>query len=72
MMEIDMNIWTILWAMTYIVPVFWLLNDFDLMVEGLEEKPWCGHKLAWWLAVASVLFWPVAMIIEMMMLEDGE
>lgn len=70
MMDSDMNIWTIFWAMTYIVPVFWLLKDFDLIVEGLEERPWCGHELAWWLSVASVFFWPVAMIVEMMMGDD--
>ena len=67
----EINIWTILWAMTYIVPVFWLMMDFDLIVENLEERPWCSHEFARWLAVASVLFWPLAMMIEMMQ-EDGE
>jgi len=70
-MVTDMNIWTVLCAMTYIVPVFWLMMDFDLIAENLEERPWCSHELAKWLAVASVLFWPLAMIIEMMQ-EDGE
>lgn len=66
MMNADVNIWTISWAMTYIVPVFWLMRDFDLIAENLEERPWCSHELAWWLALASVLFWPLAMMIEMM------
>ena len=66
----DINIWTVLWAMTYIVPVFWLMRDFDLIAENLEEKPWCSHELARWLAVASVLFWPIAMMIEITMRDD--
>ena len=61
-----MNIWTVLWAMTYIVPMFWLIMDFKIVIEQMMETFGIGYRLARWVAVLAVLLWPVAMVAEMM------
>jgi hypothetical protein len=67
-----MNIWTVLWAMTYIVPMFWLMLDFKIVVDQMMDTFGVSRRLAHWVAALAVLFWPVAMIAEMMFSGDAE
>jgi len=64
-----MNIWTVLWAMTYIVPMFWLMMDFWVVIDLMMDVFGVSRPVARWLAVLAVLIWPVAMVYEMM--SDG-
>lgn len=67
-----MNIWTVLWAMTYIVPMFWLMMDFKIVIEQMIKTFGIGYRLARLVAVLAVLLWPVAMVAEMMTSGDDE
>ena len=53
----DFNIWMTLAAILYIIPIFWLLDGFDLLAEMAGGKKW--------LAVVWVLGWPVFMMTDM-------
>ena len=65
-----MNIWTVLWAMTYIVPVFWLMMDFEIVIEQMMETFGINYRLARWVAVLSVLLWPAFLVADMMQGDD--
>lgn len=67
-----MNVWISIWAMTYIVPVFWLLGDFDLVVEEMGDWFDLSYSMAKSLAILAILFWPVAMIAKMMMVNKDD
>lgn len=67
-----MNVWITIWAMTYIVPVFWLFSDFDFVVEDVQELFGLNYSMAKSFAIISILFWPVAMVVEMMMVNKDD
>jgi hypothetical protein len=67
-----MNIWTVLWAMTYIVPMFWLMMDFKIVIKQMMDTFGISYRLARLVAVLAVLLWPVAMVAEMMTSGDDE
>ena len=64
-----MNFWTVTTMMLWVIPVFWLIRDFETVVDNLERLTGRSGAAVRWAAVLSLLLWPVAMIIEMM-LED--
>lgn len=51
------NIWMPIVGILYVIPVFWLLDGFEVLVEQVGNR---------WKAVLWVLFWPVSMIVDMM------
>jgi hypothetical protein len=55
--------------MTYIVPMFWLMMDFWVVIDLMMDVFGVSRPVARWLAVLAVLIWPVAMVYEMM--SDG-
>jgi hypothetical protein len=58
--------------MTYIVPMFWLMMDFKIVIEQMIKTFGIGYRLARLVAVLAVLLWPVAMVAEMMTSGDDE
>lgn len=66
-----MNVWTVTTMMLWVIPVFWLIRDFETVVDNLERLTGRSGAAVRWAAVLSLLLWPVAMIIEMMW-GDGE
>lgn len=67
-----MNIWTVLWAMTYIVPMFWLMMDFKAVIEWMINTFGVSYRLARGVAVLAILFWPVTMVAEMVLWSDND
>jgi hypothetical protein len=59
----DMNIWMTVAMILYIIPIFWLLDGFDLLTEMAGSK---------WLAATWVLGWPVFMMTDMIYGGDDE
>lgn len=53
----DPNIWMPIVGILYVIPVFWLLDGFEVLVEQTGSR---------WKAVLWVVFWPVSMIVDMM------
>ena len=53
----DPNIWMPIVGILYVIPVFWLLDGFEVLVEQTGSR---------WNAVVWVVFWPVSMIVDMM------
>lgn len=51
----DAGIWMPLVGILYIIPIFWLLDGFDLLTEMAGSK---------WLAIVWVLGWPVFMMAD--------
>lgn len=51
----DASIWMPLVGILYIIPIFWLLDGFDLLTEMAGSK---------WLAIVWVLGWPVFMMAD--------
>lgn len=70
MMDSDMNIWTILWAMTYIVPVFWLLIDFDMAVDDTQATYKVERPLAVALTIWFAIIWPWVMMTQIINGDD--
>jgi hypothetical protein len=56
--------------MLWVIPVFWLIRDFETVVDNLERLTGRSGAAVRWAAVLSLLLWPVAMIIEMMWGDD--
>ena len=65
-----MNVWTVTTMMLWVIPVFWLISDFDTVVDNLERLTGRSGALVRGAAVLSLLLWPVAMIIEMVWGDD--
>ena len=65
-----MNIWTVTTVMLWVIPVFWLMGDFEVVVDNLERLTGRNGALVRWAAIMALLLWPVAMIIEMMLGDD--
>lgn len=65
-----MNVWTVIATMLWVIPMFWLIRDFELVVDNLEQMTGRKGALVRWAAVLAVLLWPVSMIVEMMMGDD--
>lgn len=65
-----MNFWTVTTMMLWVIPVFWLIRDFETVVDNLERLTGRSGAAVRWAAVLSLLLWPVAMIIEMMWGDD--
>jgi len=61
-----MNVWTVTTVMLWVIPVFWLLGDFELVVDDIKRLTGRNGALVLWAAVLAVLLWPVSMIFEMM------
>lgn len=59
----EANIWMPLVGILYVIPVFWLLDGFDTLVEMAGSR---------WMAAAWVLAWPVFMMIDMTLGGDDE
>ena len=65
-----MNIWTVLWAMTYIVPVFWLLIDFDMAVDDTQTSYKVERPLAAALTICLAMIWPWVMVTQIINGDD--
>ena len=65
-----MNIWTVLWAMTYIVPVFWLLIDFDMAVDDTQASYKVERPLAVALTIWFAIIWPWVMVTQIINGDD--
>ena len=52
----DFNIWMTVALVLYIIPIFWLLDGFDLLSEMAGSK---------WLAIVWVFGWPVFMVTDL-------
>ena len=65
-----MNIWTVLWAMTYIVPIFWLLLDFDMTVDETQDIYKVERRLAVAITIWLAMIWPWVMVTQIINGDD--
>ena len=54
-----MNIWTVTTVMLWVIPVFWLMGDFEVVVDNLERLTGRNGALVRWAAVLALLLIPV-------------
>lgn len=59
----DFNIWMTVAAILYIIPIFWLLDGFDLLAEMAGSK---------WMAIVWVFGWPVFMVADIIFGGDDD
>jgi hypothetical protein len=62
-MMTDANIWMPLVGIMYVIPVFWLLDGFNILEDMAGSR---------WLAALWVLGWPVFMLADMAFGGDDE
>ena len=66
-----MNVWTVIATMLWVIPVFWLAGDFELVVDNLKHLTGRKDALVRWAAVLAILCWPITLTVEIMF-GDGE
>ena len=61
-----MELWMVAAQLLYLIPVVWLINDFDFVIEAVHDTFPTMNEGHVSVAILIILFWPITAVFAVL------